>query len=121
MRRREFITLLGSAAAAWPFAARAQQPAMPRIGILVVGSSDFFLRVFRQGLHDLGYVEGQNLAVEVRSGGGNLDLLPDLAQELVRLRPDVIVASQTPAAQAVKQATNDIPIVMAAAGDPVGT
>jgi ABC-type uncharacterized transport system substrate-binding protein len=121
VNRREFITLLGGAAAAWPLAARAQQTAMPRIGILVVGSTDFFLRVFRQGLYDLGYVEGQNLTVEVRSGGGNLDLLPDLAQELVRLRPDVIVASQTPAVQAVKQATKDIPIVMATAGDPVGT
>jgi putative ABC transport system substrate-binding protein len=122
VRRREFITLLGGAAAAtWPVVTRAQQGAMPRIGILVVGSSDFFLRVFRQGLHDFGYVEGQNLTVEVRSGGGNLDPLPGLAQELVRLRPDVIVASQTPAVQAVKLATNDIPIVMAAAGDPVGT
>jgi putative tryptophan/tyrosine transport system substrate-binding protein len=120
MRRREFITLIGGAAA-WPLAAHAQQGAMPRIGILVVGSSNFFLRVFRQGLHDLGYVEGQNLTVEVRSGGGNLDPLPGLAQELIRLRPDVIVASQTPAVQAVKLATNDIPIVMAAAGDPVGT
>jgi ABC-type uncharacterized transport system substrate-binding protein len=118
--RRKLITLLGGAVA-WPLAARAQQGAMPRIGILVVGSSDFFLRVFRQGLHDLGYVEGQNLTVEVRSGGGNLDPLPGLAQELIRLRPDVIVASQTPAVQAVKLATNDIPIVMAAAGDPVGT
>jgi putative ABC transport system substrate-binding protein len=122
VKRRQFITLIcGAAAATWPVVTRAQQGAMPRIGILVVGSSDFFLRVFRQGLHDFGYVEGQNLTVEVRSGGGNLDPLPGLAQELVRLRPDVIVASQTPAVQAVKQATNDIPIVMAAAGDPVGT
>jgi putative tryptophan/tyrosine transport system substrate-binding protein len=120
VKRRAFMSLLGGAAA-WPLAVRAQQPTMPRIGILVVGSSDFFLRAFRQGLHDLGYVEGQNLAVEVRSGGGNLDLLPGLAQELVRLKRDVIVASQTPAVQAVKLATNDIPIVMAAAGDPIGT
>jgi putative tryptophan/tyrosine transport system substrate-binding protein len=120
VNRRNVISLLGGAAT-WPLAARAQQFKLPRIGILLVGSSDFFLRAFRQGLHDIGYFEAKNLTVEVRSAGGNLDLLAGLAQELVRLRPDVIVASQTPAVQAVKQATDDIPIVMASAGDPVGT
>src|SRR5215831_13947926 len=83
MKRREFITLLGGGAAAWPFAARAQQAKVPTIGALVIGNinPEQFWRVFRQGLHDLGYVEGQNIRFEFRSANGRLDRLPELAAE----------------------------------------
>src|SRR6266705_972157 len=123
LQRREFIALLGSAAAAWPLAARAQQPKVPTIGALVIGniSPEEFWREFRQGLRDLGYVEGQNIRFEFRSAEGQADRLPELAAELVRLNVDVIVTWFTPPAQAAKQATREIPIVMADAGDPVGT
>src|SRR5262245_17806844 len=124
MRRREFITLLATgAAAAWPLAARAQQPKVPTIGALVIGNTDpeEFWRVFRQGLRDLGYVEGQNIRFEFRSAEGQVNRVPDLAAELVRLKVDVIVTWFTPTTQAAKQATSQIPIVMADAGDPVGT
>jgi putative tryptophan/tyrosine transport system substrate-binding protein len=122
MKRRAFITLLGGAAATWPFAARAQQPVMPTIGALVIGNTDpeEFWRVFRQGLRDLGYVEGQNIRFEFRSAEGQANRLPELAAELVRLKVDVIVTWFTPPTQAAKQATRQIPIVMADAGDPVG-
>jgi putative ABC transport system substrate-binding protein len=122
MRRREFITLLG--AAAWPPAARAQQPGkLPTIGALVIGNTnpEQFWREFRQGLRDLGYVEGQNIRFEFRSAEGQLNRLPELADELVRLKVDVIVTWFTPAALAAKQATREIPIVMAETGDPIGT
>ncbi len=103
MKRREFITFIGSAAAAWPLAARAQQTAkMPRIGILFPGPSERHtasLDAFRQGLHDLGYTEGQNIAIERRYGEWKLDRLPELAAELVRLKVDVIVAWSTPPAR----------------------
>jgi putative tryptophan/tyrosine transport system substrate-binding protein len=124
MRRREFTTLIGSAAAAWPLAARAQQPAkLPTVGALVVGNIDpaEFWQEFRQGLRDLGYVEGQNIRFEFRSAKGQLNRLPELAAELVGLKVDVIVAWFTPAALAAKQATREIPIVMAETGDPIGT
>jgi putative ABC transport system substrate-binding protein len=124
MRRREFITLIGSAAAAWPLAARAQRPAkLPTVGALVIGNTDpaEFWREFRQGLRDLGYVEGQNIRFEFRSAKGQLNRLPELAAELVGLKVDVIVAWFTPAALAAKQATREIPIVMAETGDPIGT
>jgi putative ABC transport system substrate-binding protein len=123
LKRREFITLLGCAAAVWPFAVRAQQPKVPTIGALVIGniSPEQFWREFRLGLRDLGYVEGQNIRFEFRSAEGHLDRLPELAAELVRLKVDMIVTWFTPTALAAKQATHEIPIVMAETGDPVGT
>jgi putative ABC transport system substrate-binding protein len=121
-RRRDFIAVLG-AAAVWPLAARAQQPKVPTIGALVIGniSPEAFWREFRHGLRDLGYIEGQNIRFEFRSAEGQIDRLPELAAELVRLKVDVIVTWFTPTAVAAKQATREIPIVMAETGDPVGT
>ena len=120
MRRREFITLLGGAAA-WPLAASAQQGKLLRIGALVLTSADAqsLGRALREGLRELGYAEGQNFAFEFRSADGNTDRLPELAAELVRLPVDVIVATFTPCALAAKQATTTIPIVMAAVADPI--
>jgi putative ABC transport system substrate-binding protein len=120
MRRREFITLLGGAAA-WSLAAQAQQAVkLHRIGIL---SPDLpppgFLEAFRQGLRELGYVEGQNIAFEVRSAEGYGQRLAALANELVRLKVDVIVAINTPSVQAAKKASATIPIVMTRIADPV--
>src|SRR5260221_2750670 len=122
MGRGEFIGLLGGAGVVRPLAAHAQQPKMPTIGALVIGNTDpeEFWRVFRQGLRDLGYVEGQNIRFEFRSAEGQANRLPELAAELVRLKVDVIVTWFTPPTQAAKQATRQIPIVMADAGDPVG-
>ena len=121
--RRKFITLIGGAAILWPLAARAQQPKAPTVGALVIGNvnPEEFWREFRQGLRDLGYVEGQNIAFAFRSAEGRLDRLPELAAELVRRNVDIIVTWFTPPTQAAKQATRDIPIVMADAGDPVAT
>ncbi|SRR5216683_1759146 len=127
MRRRAFITLLGGAAA-WPVAARAQQPIgqagkMPRVGLLMPGPaahSATILEPFYQGLHELGYIEGQNLALERRDAEWKSDRLPELAAELVALKVDVIVAWSTPAARAAKQATNTLPIIAAVMADPVG-
>jgi putative ABC transport system substrate-binding protein len=121
MRRREFITLLGSATA-WPLAARAQQRKVPTIGVLVAGSPDPqpFWRIFREALRDLGYVEGQNIRFEFRSAEGDRSRLNELAADLVRLNVDIIVTWQTPTTTAAKQATHNIPIVMADSGDPVG-
>jgi putative tryptophan/tyrosine transport system substrate-binding protein len=123
MRRREFITLLGGAAAARPLAAGAQQPKMATVGILVTGntSPEAFLQGFRAALATTGLIEGQNVQLELRSAEGSDTLLPQKATELVRLKADVIVASLTPAVQAARHATSDIPIVMAPAGDPVAT
>jgi putative ABC transport system substrate-binding protein len=120
MRRREFIGALGCAAAL-PLAARAQQPKLPRIGVLIPANPEPFWSEFRAGLREHGYIEGQNIAFEFRSADGKLDVLSMLAAELVRLKVDIIVASQTPAVTAARQATSEIPIVMATAGDPVGT
>ena len=122
LRRRNLLALLGGAAAAWPLAVAAQQPKMPTIGVLVVGSpgSDKFWRLFREDLRELGYIEGQNVRYEFRSDEGQASRLPVLAADLVRLKVDIIVAWFTPAATAAKQATRDIPIV-AISGDPVAT
>ena len=121
--RREFITLLGGAAATWPLAARAQQPGkLPTIGALVIGNTnpEQFWREFRQGLRDLGYIDGQNIRFEFRSAEGQLNRLPELAAELVHLKVDIIVTWFTPPALVAKQATHEIPIVMADTGDPIG-
>src|SRR2546430_14411854 len=122
MRRREFMALLGGAAAAWPLAARAQQSKVARIGVLYIGLADAesFKKELRDGLRELGYVEGQNIAFEFRSAEGKLDRLPGLASELARLKVDVIVALYAPCALAAKQATTKIPIVIIAA-EPVET
>jgi|GraSoiStandDraft_27_1057306.scaffolds.fasta_scaffold83431_2 putative ABC transport system substrate-binding protein len=118
--RREFITLLGGATAAWPLAARAQQGERVRhVGVLLVSGPEP-LGPFREALGDLGYVEGKNIQIDVRSAQGEDTRLPELAAELVRSRVDVIVAVQTPAAHAAKNATRDIPIVVMA-GDPIAT
>ena len=105
MRRRNFIALFGSAAVAWPLAARAQQSKVARIGALYIGLADAesFKKELRDGLHELGYVEGQNIAFEFRSAEGKLDRLPELASELVRLNVDLIVALYVPSALAAKQ------------------
>jgi putative tryptophan/tyrosine transport system substrate-binding protein len=122
VKRRDFITLLGGAAAAWPLPARAQQPKVPRIGVLALTQEDarLFGKELREGLRELGFVEGQNYSIEVRSADGSANVLPELAAELVRLRVAVIAAIFTPCALAAKQATRDIPI-FAIAGDPIGT
>lgn len=121
MQRREFIALLGGAAALWPLVARAQQSKVPRLGVLLVGNREPFSKLFWVGLRELGYIDGQNLQIEFRSAEGKLERLPELAAELVRLKVDIIIASETPSVQAAKRATNEIPIVMAPSGDPVGT
>jgi putative ABC transport system substrate-binding protein len=122
MQRRKFISLLGGAVAAWPLSARGQQFKMARIGALYIGLADeaSFKTALREGLRELGYVEGQNIAFEFRSAEGKLDRLPELAAELVRIKVDVIVALYVPSALAAKQATREIPIV-AIAADPVET
>ena len=115
---------LGAMLLALSFAAQAQQPArVPRIGFLsAVGSAQQpHVEAFRQGLRDLGYVEGKNIAIEWRHSGGKLVQLLDVAAELVGLKVDLIVASRTPSINAAKRATKSIPIVMVGASDPVGT
>jgi putative ABC transport system substrate-binding protein len=122
MRRRDFIGVLGGTAV-WPLVGAAQQRKVPTIGVLVVGSpgSEQFWQLFQKAMRALGYVEGQSIRYEFRSDHGQASRLPELAAELVRLKVDVIVTWFTPAAQAAKQATREVPIVMALAGDPIGT
>ena len=118
MKRRKFLTLLGGAAPAWPLAARAQQRAkIPRIGII---DDSPLWNAFRQGLRDLGYLEGQNIAFEYRYADGLPDRLAQVAAELVRRPVDLIAVYGTPPARAAKQATTTVPTVMIGIGDPVG-
>ena len=124
MRRRDFMTLVaGASVVAWPSAAQAQQAVkMARIGYLASNlANQGPLDAFRQGLRDLGYVEGRNVVIEYRDAQGKLDPLPALAAELVALKVDVIVASSTAAALAARQATTIVPIVFATVPDPVAT
>jgi ABC-type uncharacterized transport system substrate-binding protein len=124
VRRREFIALIGGAAV-WPLAARAQQSAkVARIGFLgnsTVALEANLLGPFREGLRELGYQEGRNLAIEFRWAEGKYERFPALIAELIALNVDVIVTAGTPASLAVKKATSSIPLVMVAVGDPVAT
>jgi ABC-type uncharacterized transport system substrate-binding protein len=125
MRRREFVSLLSSAAVTWPVVGHAQQRVMPVVGVLCAGTAEAlerYLASFREGMRQLGYVEGSNVRFEFRFADGYLDRLPDLANELVRLNPSVIVSTPLPAHLAARKATSAIPIVMATAtgADPVG-
>ena len=123
MRRREFITLLGGAAVAWPLVARAQQShKVPRIGVLLLGTPTSFAgrtQAFVEGLRDLGYVDGRTVAIKWKWGQDRVDRLPDLAADPVRSTVNVIVTGGTPPAKTLKNATRTIPIVMAIVGDPV--
>ena len=120
--RREFITLLGGVAAAWPLAARAQQSGQNfRIGLVETTSAELNatnLAAFRRGLQELGYTEGRNLVLEYRSADGDASRFPALISDLIGLKVDLIVARGTPAALAVKQATRTIPVIMAV-GEPL--
>jgi putative ABC transport system substrate-binding protein len=124
MNRRKFVTLLGGAAAAWPLAGRAQQLAEKRyvVGILNAGTASVLSAVvFPDALRELGWIEGQNVVIERRFAENRVERLPELAAELVRLNVDVIVGIGTLAPLAAKRATTTIPIVMTAAGDPLGS
>jgi putative ABC transport system substrate-binding protein len=124
IERRRFLATLGGAAVAWPFVAQAQQPAKPTIGFLVAGtplSHGQWVAAFVQRLRELGWIEGRTIAIEYRWGEGRNERFAEIADEFARRKVDVIVTSATAAVVAAKQATSVIPIVFAAAGDPVGT
>ena len=125
MQRRDFITLLGGAAVAWPFAARAQQDTrMRRIGALVGADDDLDTQTrigaFRQGLQQLGWVDGQNVRIDVRAGSGDADRTRRYAEELVALAPDVIVTTGSAAVAPMLKATRTVPVVFTSVVDPVG-
>ncbi len=119
MRRRDFIMLVGGAAAIWPLMARAQRP-MARIGVLVTGravaAKDLSIA---SELADIGYVDGRNVTYEIRAAGGDLSLLPALARELVATKPDVLISASAPAAEALAAATHTVPIVLTVTVDPI--
>ena len=127
MRRRDFIKVVVGSAAAWPLTARAQQPQrIPRLCFLTFDPGTLRSRsprfdAFFDGLRDLGYVDGQTITIDYLSANGRGERFPALAAECLRLKADIIAVSTTPAAQAAKNATHTIPIVMIALGDPVGT
>src|SRR5258705_6323928 len=123
MKRREFITLLGGAAVAWPLAASAQQPGKtPRVGYIRAGTprNDPFREEFVRGMRDLGYVEGRNIAYEFRHYGDDAESIPTLISDLLRAKVDIIVVGGTAAVRAAQTATQSIPIVMGAVSDPLG-
>ena len=119
MRRREFITLIGGVAAGWSLEARAQQKKAYRIGILSQDLQPGLLETFRDELQNKGYVEGSDISIELRNAAGQNERLPALADELLKLKVDVIVAVNTPAVQAAKKATKTVPVVMMRVADPV--
>ena len=124
MRRREFFMLVGGAAAAWPLTTRAQQPALPVVGLMVAGSRGPLrqpIAAFHEGLKESGYTVGQNVAIEYRFAEGSFDRFPTLASDLVRRQVDVLVVSSNAGALAAKQATTTIPIVFSVGDDPINT
>ena len=124
MKRRDFISLLGRGLAAWPLAARAQQPVMPVIGLMGAGSAaaqTHLTSAFLQRFRELGWAEGRDVRIEYRWGEGRSERFAEIAAEFVRLKVDLILTHNTPPTLAANQATSTIPIVFATAGDPVGT